>query len=42
MISYLTEPRDRTFVNGYGFLSFTKNLGKNLDKNCRSNGQFNW
>ena len=27
---YLTEPRDRIYVKGYGFLSFAKNLGKNL------------
>ena len=24
------EPRDRTYVKGYGFLSVTKNMGKNL------------
>ena len=24
------EPRDRTYVKGYGFLSFAKNMGKNL------------
>ena len=24
------EPRDRTYVKGYGFLSFAKNIGKNL------------
>ena len=27
---YSTEPRDRIHVKGYGFLSFAKNLGKNL------------
>ena len=27
---YLTEPRDRIYVKGYGFLSFAKNMGKNL------------
>ena len=27
---YLTEPKDRIHVKGYGFLSFAKNLGKNL------------
>ena len=27
---YSTEPRDRIYVNGYGFLSFPKNMGKNL------------
>ena len=29
-ISYSTEPRDRVYVKGYGFLSFTKNMGKSL------------
>ena len=24
------EPRDRIYVNGYGFLSFAENMGKNL------------
>ena len=27
---YSIEPRDRTYVKGYGFLSFAKNIGKNL------------
>ena len=27
---YLIEPRDRIYVKGYGFLSFTKKIGKNL------------
>ena len=27
---YLIEPRDRIYVKGYGFLSFTKNIGKHL------------
>ena len=27
---YSTEPRDRTYVKGYGFLSFAKNMGKSL------------
>ena len=27
---YSTEPRDRIRVKGYGFLSFAKNIGKNL------------
>ena len=26
---YSVEPRDRRYVKGYGFLSFTKNAGKN-------------
>ena len=33
MLRYWVEPRDRTFVNGYGFLSFVKNMGKNIGKN---------
>ena len=27
---YSTEPRDRTYVKGYGFLSFAKSMGKSL------------
>ena len=27
---YLTEPKDRIYVKGYGFLSFVKNMGKHL------------
>ena len=27
---YSNGPRDRRFVKSYGFLSFTKNIGKNL------------
>ena len=27
---YSIEPRDRIFVKGYGFLSFPKDIGKNL------------
>ena len=30
MIWYSIEPRDRIYVKGYGFLSFAKNMGKNL------------
>ena len=29
-IRYSTEPRDRIYVKGYGFLSFAKNIGKNV------------
>ena len=29
-ISYSIEPRDRMYLKGYGFLSFTKNMGKSL------------
>ena len=28
---YSIEPRDRACVKGYGFLSFAKNMGKNLN-----------
>ena len=31
-----TEPRDRIYVKGYGFLSFAKNMGKSL---CNKYGQ---
>ena len=27
---YSIEPRDRTYVKGYGFLSFAKNMGTHL------------
>ena len=27
---YSIEPRDRIYMKGYGFLSFAKNIGKNL------------
>ena len=27
---YSIEPRDRSYVKGYGFLSFAKNMGKSL------------
>ena len=27
---YSTEPRDRIYLKGYGFLSFAKNMGKSL------------
>ena len=29
-VRYSIEPRDRTYVKGYGFSSFAKNIGKNL------------
>ena len=28
---YSVEPKDRIYVKGYGFLSFAKNMGKNLN-----------
>ena len=27
---YSIEPRERRYIKGYGFLSFAKNIGKNL------------
>ena len=33
MICYSVQPRDRIFVKCYGFLSFAKNMGKNICKN---------
>ena len=27
---YSAEPKDRLYVKGYGFLSFAKNVGKNV------------
>ena len=29
-MKYSIEPRHRVYVKGYGFLSFAKNMGKNL------------
>ena len=38
MICNSTEPRDRIFIKGYGFLSpFAKNMGKNLGKSISKN-----
>ena len=31
---YSIEPRDRVYVKGYGFLSFAKNIDKNLNNKC--------
>ena len=33
MVRNSVQPRDRIFVKGYGFLSFAKNIGKNIGKN---------
>ena len=32
---YSIEPRDRRYVQGYGFLSFAKNIGKNINNKYR-------
>ena len=37
MTRYSVQPRDRIFVKGYGFLSFTKNMGKSIGKNKSKN-----
>ena len=34
---YSIEPRDRIYVKGYGFLSFAKNIGKNVSNNIVKN-----
>ena len=33
MTRYSVQPRDRLFLKGYGFLSFAKNMSKNIDAN---------
>ena len=33
MMGYSVQPRDQTFAEGYGFLSFAKNIGKNISIN---------
>ena len=37
MTRYSVQPRDQIIVNGYGFLSFAKNMGKNTGKNIIKN-----
>ena len=34
MDRYSTQPKHRIYVKGYGFLSFAKNIGKNLSNKC--------
>ena len=34
---YSIEPRDRRYVKGYGFLSFARNIGKNISNNDTQN-----
>ena len=36
MTCYSVKPRDRIFVKGFGFLSFARNIGKNISKNLNS------
>ena len=33
MMHYSVQIRDRIFAKDYGFLSFTKNMGKNITSN---------
>ena len=33
-MTYSIEPREPIHVRGYGFLSFAKNMGKNLSNKC--------
>ena len=33
---YSIEPRDRVYVKGYGFLSFTKNMSRHANKVAKS------
>ena len=33
MMGYSVQPRDQTFAKGYGFLSFAKNIDKNISIN---------
>ena len=33
---YSIEPRDRRYVKGYGFLSFAKNIGKNISSKVKN------
>ena len=36
MTRYSVQPRDRIFVKSYGFLSFAKNIDRNISKNLNS------
>ena len=33
MTGYSVQPSDQIIVKGYGFLSFAKNMGRNIGKN---------
>ena len=37
MMRYSVQPRERTFVKGYEFLSFAKHMGKDIGKNISKN-----
>ena len=34
---YSIEPRDRSYVRGYRFLSFARNIGKNISNKYSQN-----
>ena len=36
MKRYSVQPRHRIFVKGYGFLSFAKNIGRDISKNLNT------
>ena len=36
MTRYSVQPRDRIFVKSYGFLSFAKNIDRNISKSSNS------
>ena len=37
MMSYSVQPRGRTFVKGYVFLSFARDIGKTIGKDITKN-----
>ena len=37
MTHYSVQPKGWRFVNGYGFLSFAKSIGRNIGKNRSKN-----
>ena len=39
MTCYPVQPRNWIFVKGYRFLSFAKNMGRNIGKNASKNLQ---
>ena len=34
---YSIEPRDQIYAKGYGYLSFARNIGKNMDESLSNN-----
>ena len=37
MTGYLVQPRHRVYVKGYGFLSFARDIGRNVGKTTSKN-----